>query len=97
VKWRIELEEVIRDYALESCEQKAAMVLALLKGSARDKFQQTLRELDTENAARPARQKETPDELFQMFMNEVGKSYFPILHAYQKKVRPNHRNCPMTI
>ena len=86
VKWRIELEEVIRDYPLESGKQKASMALALLKGSARDKFQQTLRELDTENAARPARQKKTPDELFQMVMNEVGKSYFPILHAYQKQV-----------
>ena len=86
VKWRIELEEVIRDYPLESGEQKASMALALLKGSARDKFQQTLRELDTENAARPARRKKTPDELFQMVMNEVGKSYFPILHAYQKQV-----------
>jgi len=53
VKWRIELEEVIRDYPLESGEQKASMALALLKGIARDKFQQTLRELDTENAARP--------------------------------------------
>ena len=50
VKWRIELEEVIRDYPLESGEQKASMALALLKGSARDKFQQTLREIDAENA-----------------------------------------------
>jgi hypothetical protein len=54
VKWRIELKEVIRDYPLKSGKQKASMALALLKGSARDKFQQTLCELDTENAARPA-------------------------------------------
>ena len=86
MKWRIELEEVICDYPLESGEQKASMALALLKGSARDKFQQMLRELDTENAARPARQRKTPNELFQMVMNEVGKSFFPILHAYQKQV-----------
>jgi hypothetical protein len=57
VTWRIEFEEVIHDDPLESGDQKASMALALLKGSARDKFQQTLRELDTENAARPARQK----------------------------------------
>jgi hypothetical protein len=86
VKWRLELEEVIRDYPLEPGEQKASMALALLKGSARDRFQQTLRELDTENAARPAQQRKTPDERFQMVMNKVGKSYFPILHAYQKQV-----------
>ena len=86
VKWHIELEEVIRDYPLESSKQKASMSLALLKGSAWDKFQQTLRELDTENAACPARQRKTPDELFQMVMDKVGKSYFPILHAFQKQV-----------
>ncbi len=62
------------------------MALALLKGSARDKFQQTLRELDKENAARPAWQRKTPDEVFQMVINKVSKSYFPILHAYQKQV-----------
>ncbi|KAI2503691.1 hypothetical protein MHU86_10751 [Fragilaria crotonensis] len=86
VKWRIELEEVIRDYPLESGEQKASMALALLKGSARDKFQQTWRRLDTENVAGPARQRKTPNEIFQLVMTEVGKSYFPILHAYQKQV-----------
>jgi hypothetical protein len=82
VKWRIELEEVIRDYPLESGEQKTSMALALLKGTARDKFQQTWRRLDTENAASPARQRKTPNEIFQLVMAEVGKSYFPILHAY---------------
>jgi hypothetical protein len=86
VKWRIELEEVISDYPLESGKQKVSLALALLMGSARDKFQQTLHDLDTENATRPARQRKTPDELFQMVMDEVGKSYFPISHAYQKQV-----------
>ncbi|KAI2509232.1 hypothetical protein MHU86_5120 [Fragilaria crotonensis] len=74
VKWRIELEEVIRDYPLESGEQKASMALALLKGSARDKFQQTWRRLDTENVAGPARQRKTPNEIFQLVMTEVGKA-----------------------
>jgi hypothetical protein len=54
--------------------------------SARDNFQQTVRRLKTKNATSPARQKKTPDELFQMTMAEVGKSYFPILQAYQKQV-----------
>jgi hypothetical protein len=60
VKWHIELKEVIRDYPLKSGEKKASMALALLKGSVRDKFQQTLRELDTEIAARPAQLRKTP-------------------------------------
>ena len=42
VKWRIELKEIIRDFPLETGKHKASMALALLKGSARDKFQQTL-------------------------------------------------------
>ncbi len=53
VKWRIELKEVIHDYPLESGKQKASTVLALLKGSARDKFQQMWCRLDTENVASP--------------------------------------------
>jgi hypothetical protein len=39
VKWGIELEEIVRDYPLETGNHKASMALALLKGSARDKFQ----------------------------------------------------------
>ncbi|KAI2495412.1 hypothetical protein MHU86_19087 [Fragilaria crotonensis] len=51
------------------------MALALLKGSARDKFQQTWRRLDTENVAGPARQRKTPNEIFQLVMTEVeGKA-----------------------
>ncbi|KAI2496595.1 hypothetical protein MHU86_17923 [Fragilaria crotonensis] len=50
--------EVIRDYPLESGEQKASMALALLKGSARDKFQQTWR-LDTENVAGPTTEEDS--------------------------------------
>ena len=61
------------------------MALALLKGSARDKFQQTILTLDTDN-------KELPDKkierrvLFDIALHEVGKSYFPIMYAYQKQV-----------
>ena len=40
VKWRIELDDIIRDYPLKTGNHKTAMALALLKGSARDKFQQ---------------------------------------------------------
>ena len=86
VKWRIELEEIIRDYPLETGEHKASMALALLKGSARDKFQQTLLTLDTENNGRPEEQKKSRNEIFNMTLLEVGKSYFPIMYAYQKQL-----------
>ena len=59
VKWRIELEGIIRDFPLETGKHKASMALALLKGSARDKFQQTLLTLDTENTAKPEEQRKT--------------------------------------
>jgi hypothetical protein len=40
-----------------------------------------------ENTASPAQQIKTQDELLQhMTMADVGKSYYPILHAYQKQV-----------
>ena len=86
VKWRIELEEIIRDFPLETGKHKASMALALLKGSARDKFQQTLLTLDTENTAKPEEQRKTRNEIFEMTLIEVGKSYFPIMYAYQKQL-----------
>ena len=55
IKWRIDFDEIIRDYPLKSGDNKTAMALALLKGSARDKFQQTRLTLDTDN-------KELPEE-----------------------------------
>ena len=42
IKWRIELDKIIRDYPLEYGDNTTAMAIALLKGSARDKFQQTI-------------------------------------------------------
>ena len=36
VKWRIELEDIIRDHPLKTGEHKASMALALLKGSPTD-------------------------------------------------------------
>ena len=88
IKWRIELDEIIRDYPLlETGENKAAMALALLKGSARDKFQQTLLTLDTENTGLPEAERKDRKVIFNMALTEVGKSYFPImLYAYQKQL-----------
>ena len=87
VKWHIELKEIIRDFLLETGEHKASMALTLQKVSARDKFQQTLLTLDTENTAKPEEQRKTQNEIFDMTLLEVGKSYFPIMYyAYQKQL-----------
>ena len=63
------------------------MALALLKGSARDKFQQTLLTLDTtENTEKPETDRQDQKVIFNMALTEVGKSYFPIMYAYQKQL-----------
>ena len=86
VKWRIELEEIIRDFPIETGKHKASMALALLKGNARDEFQQTLLTLDTENTAKSEEQRKTRNKIFEMTLLEVGKSYFPFMYAYQKQL-----------
>ena len=62
------------------------MALALLKGSARDKFQQTILILDTDNKKLPEEDQKDRNVLFEIALHEVGKSYFPIMYAYQKQV-----------
>ena len=86
IKWRIELDKIIRDYPLETGKHKAAMALALLKGSARDKFQQTLLTLDTENTEKPEAKRKDRKVIFTVALTEVGKLYFPIMYAYQKQL-----------
>ena len=62
------------------------MALALLKGSARDKFQQTLLTLDTENTEKLETGSQDQNVIFNMALTEVGKSYFPIMYAYKKQL-----------
>jgi hypothetical protein len=62
------------------------MALALLKASARDKFQQTRLTLDTENEEKLAEEKKDRKVILEMTHQEVGKSYFPIVYAYQKQL-----------
>ena len=64
IKWRIELDEIIRDYPLKTDDHKSVMALVLLKGSARDKFQQTLLTLDTENAEKPEEDQKDRHDIF---------------------------------
>jgi hypothetical protein len=63
VKWCSELEDIIRDYPLKTGKRKASMALALLKGSARDKFQQALLTLDTENTEKPTDKRKDRNEI----------------------------------
>ena len=69
----MELDEIIRDYPLETGKHKAAMALALLRVSARDKFQQTLLTLDTENTEKPETERQDQKVIFNMALTEVGR------------------------
>ena len=80
VKWCIELEEIIREFPLNTGKHKASMALALLKDSARDKFQQTLLTLDTENTSKPEEQRKTQNEIFEMTLIEVGLTSQSCMH-----------------
>ena len=86
MKWHIKLKEIICDYPPETGRHKASMALALLKGSAGDKFQQTLLTLDMENKQKPEEQRKTRNEIFEMTLLEVSKSFFPTSYAYQKQL-----------
>ena len=86
VKWRIELEEVFRDYPINIGEKKTSMALALIKGRARENFQNVHNRLLEKDAKEPMEARKTQEEIFSLTIAEVGKSYFPILHAYQKQI-----------
>ena len=86
IKWLKELDEIICDYPLKTGKHKGTMALALLKGSARDKFQQAILTLDTDNNALPEAERKDRKVFFDMALLEVGKSYFPIMYAYQKQL-----------
>ena len=84
VKWRMEFKEVINAYQLNDLRNKVMLANNLLKDSARDKFQQTHTRLEAENSALEERLSQ--DDLFEKTLEEVGKSYFPIMHAYRKQL-----------
>ena len=45
VKWRIQVEELVRDMQLSTARQKIMLAKALLKGNAREKFSNILADL----------------------------------------------------
>ena len=49
------------------------MALALLKGSARDKFQQTILTLDTDKKELPEEERKDRKVLFDIALHEVGQ------------------------
>ena len=92
IKWRIELDEIVRDYPLKTGKHKAAMALALLKGSARDKFQQTILTLDTDNKELPKEEQKDRKVLFDMapIENSVCVPEAVGIYAALLEVRKSH-------
>ena len=72
------IREVINDYPLEvGKNQKAILVLALLRGRAGDKFWHALQKLVNQNETSPEPDRKSHDELSSMAMKEVHNFYFP--------------------
>ena len=86
VKWRIEFDEVVRDVPLTTAAAKTKMALALLKLRAKELFQlaNTLRTHENNDKKGAARL--SSDEVFDLTMDDLGRNYFPVEHAYRRQV-----------
>ena len=83
VKWRIQMDELIRDMPLGTPEEKSKVAKALLKGDARERFvtvsTDVLMEDDPDDE-----QAEDYDE-FEEILERMGRHYFPTNHAYRRQ------------
>ena len=86
VKWRIEFDEVVRDMPLTTAVAKTKMALTLLKGRAKELLQSANLTRISENAEKKKDAKLTPDQVFELIMDDLGRNYFPVEHAYRRQV-----------
>jgi hypothetical protein len=82
IKWRIQMDELIRDMQLETGRQKIVLAKALLKGNAREKFIDILTDMAVNNS-------DVEDvELvghFDEAIERLGLDYFPSENAYRRQ------------
>jgi transposase InsO family protein len=86
VKWRIEFDEVVRDMPLTTAIAKTKMALTLLKGRAKELFQSANLTRMSENAEKKSSVRQSSEEVFALIMDDVGRNYFPVEHAYRRQV-----------
>ena len=90
VKWRIAMDEAIRDIPLDDGDKKIKLAKSLLKGVARERFTMQLTNLEM---AANADDEDSDDErdlndrnvIYQLAIEELGRFYFPTDHAWRRQ------------
>ncbi len=83
IRWRIQLDELIRDKNLTTGRQKSILAKALLKGEAREKFTNLL--INLELAEGENDDEEDDDERFDAVIERLGLDYFATQNAYRRQ------------
>ena len=91
IKWRIQLDELIRDIPLKTEQGKIKITKALLKGAAREVFLTKL--VDVEMDAESESTDPSYHVIFEEVVDRLGRRYFTTQHAYchQHNYRIIHR------
>ena len=84
IKWRIQMDELIRDMQLETGRQKIVLAKALLKGNAREKFINILADLAVNHEDSTDVDVELNDD-FNEAIEKLGLDYFPSVHSYRRQ------------
>ena len=82
VKWRMQMDELIRDMPLTTGEQKVKVAKALLKGQAREYFTGILIDLEMQMDEEGEM---TAEDRYTEAIETLGKKYFPTEHAYRRQ------------
>ena len=80
LRWRMEWEDVVCDKPLKTGTQRMTMALTLLKGRAKELFQEALKFRQSEG---PTSTSDTT--VFTQALNDTGRHVFPPERAYQRQ------------
>ena len=83
LRWRMEWEDVVRDKPLKTGTQHVTMALTLLKGRAKELFQEALKFQQQEGPTGIIRAGDTT--VFTKALNDTGRHFFPPERAYQRQ------------
>ena len=81
VKWRIQMDELIRDVPLNDGEKKIKYSKALLAGQARERFVNIVADLRHANQD----EQEDPEDTYSEAIERLGQFYFGSEHAYRRQ------------
>ena len=90
IRWRIQMDELVRDMQLTTGRQKIVLAKALLKGNAREKFTNILsdlrvnQEMDNDGSEDDDADEDW-DDTFAEAIEKLGLDYFPSVHSYRRQ------------